>query len=401
MSGTRICTTQSAGLRPLGQEGQRSWEMISKEVGDRLGPEHARLFAEPVASGNRAETDWYAAVPGRAVPLSDLPEDRRDAARRRLDTLRADIGNLADSLGGKGGKSNERLAEALRHALVTPGEDSVRYAMNADGSIQPVLVDWAREREDSPVRRGDISVLVQAAPFPFLPFAAGWLWAIGWLLLALILFAILNLLVAACGVRGVFDISFCPAPVVETVDETAALESRIRDLESLLADDMASCAATAGSEAGDAPETAPSRRTGTAPDPGIEDRLDRANAQRGDMNVALAWDTDVDLDLTVVCPDGARINYINREAASCGGALDVDIRSFRASGPAPVENVFFANPPPGEYRVGVHLFSGNAAGLSHPFVVQLRIGGEARRFSGVVDSASREWATTFQYGGPE
>ena len=393
MSGAKICTTQSAGLRPLGQEGQRSWEMIAKEVGDRLGPDHARLFAEPVISGNRAEIDWYTAAPGRAVALSELPEDRRDAARRRLESLKADIGSLADSLGKDGGKSNERLAEALRHALVTPGADSVRYALNADGSIQPVLIDWARKREDSPLQRGDISVTVQAASFPFWPFAVGWLWAIGWLLLALILFAILNLLVAACGVRGVFDITFCPAAVAETVDETAALENRVRDLENQLAGDMASCEA----EASVAPESASPTETGTAPDPGIEERLDRADARRGDMNVSLAWDSDIDLDLWVVCPGGERISYIDRDAPSCGGTLDVDIRSYLDGGPAPVENVFFANPPPGEYRIGVHLFSGSASSAV-PFVVQLRIGSEARRFSGVVAPSSREWATTFMYG---
>ncbi|MBL3580564.1 hypothetical protein [Rhodovulum visakhapatnamense] len=118
-----IVTTSSAGLTALGSREQRSYELIADTVRDRLGPDHAALFAEPVATEQGDRYDWYAPVPGRVRRLDALIPEERGALLQRLEALRADIGALADEIGAEGSPAAERLSEALRNALQVPGED--------------------------------------------------------------------------------------------------------------------------------------------------------------------------------------------------------------------------------------------------------------------------------------
>ena len=416
MAQVKICTTSSEGLRPLGQDGQRSYEMITALVGSRLGPEHASLFSEPVPAKGGAETDWYCTGEGNVRGLRDLSEVDQERARTRLSELTADISELADQLTASGGGNNARLAEALRNALEVPDESAVHVIAGSDGGLQPVLVTWANAREGGELYRGILSGLAPKRPAPppaetatldpkqegqdvaglavapavFVPWWLAWLL---WVILALILVAILLLLVSPCGVRGFFGPSFCPlvsTPRLEHVlAERAALETRVRDLERAIADSEAACKPTLGPE----PELLEQRGANE-----IDRRLDAAQAQRGDMNVALAWDTLSDVDLAVTCPNGVKINFKNRNPQNCNGSLDVDANVARtALTRTPIENIFFADPQVGTYQIEVNLFKNRAGQGRQPFDVQLRIGDDTQHHSGWVSRSNPTWSTTFDY----
>jgi hypothetical protein len=140
-----------------------------------------------------------------------------------------------------------------------------------------------------------------------------------------------------------------------------------------------------------------------APPPPADDidrRLDREGGQRGELNVTLVWDNRSDLDLEVVCPGGARINF--RQPRNCGGRLDVDANVRGQSlTDRPVENVFFAgDPPAGTYELVVTLFrAAPGSPRSHPFSVRVQVGGRTQTLNGTVSPSRPVWRRSFTVQG--
>lgn len=73
----------------------------------------------------------------------------------------------------------------------------------------------------------------------------------------------------------------------------------------------------------------------------------------GDLKVTLLWDFPADIDLHVSQPSGHEIFFRNPSDPQSGGSLDVD---NRVGGPGAAENVFWTNPPKGQYTVWIHYF---------------------------------------------
>jgi S1-C subfamily serine protease len=114
---------------------------------DRLGPEAAALFAEPLLSrGNDAaqpSVSWYSDRPGMAQPLSTLSPALRAEAKALLTAQLRPVHRLADS--GEAGP-------LLTAALTLRDADSVWVAGG-----RPVLINWgllpAAARVDAAARR--------------------------------------------------------------------------------------------------------------------------------------------------------------------------------------------------------------------------------------------------------
>jgi hypothetical protein len=88
MSATRIATTRSQDLQPLGTAGQtamESWGALVSLLSRALSPAHARLLAEPMVNPARGEVDWYAEGEDEAVPLPNLPAAEQERVRAELD----------------------------------------------------------------------------------------------------------------------------------------------------------------------------------------------------------------------------------------------------------------------------------------------------------------------------
>lgn len=107
------------------------------------------------------------------------------------------------------------------------------------------------------------------------------------------------------------------------------------------------------------------------------------------MQVILAWDDLNDVDIYVQCPNGQWIFY--KSPRGCGGELDIDHNVERADAIIdPVENVVWLNdPPPGQYRIEVHLPTARQSRQS-PYRVTLRREGKPDMvFQGVVGQGNR------------
>jgi len=122
----------------------------------------------------------------------------------------------------------------------------------------------------------------------------------------------------------------------------------------------------------------------------IQDALDKAKAESGDVQVSLFWSSKDDIDLHVVAPSGEEIYYGHRKSI-CGGHLDVDMNvGYGKAVIGAVENVFWpvGKAPRGKYRVYVVPYShhGGQPGTADParFSVRVIAQGRTETFNGVV-----------------
>lgn len=422
MFDTFLVTTSSEGLQPLGTAAQRSFELITGTLSARLGDEHARLFAEPVATEHGDRIDWHASMPGTATPLPDLPAQDQQELRDRLGRLVADIRAEADRLGASADAQDQRLSEALANAIEIPDEAMIHALCDPDGVLHPVLVHWAWLQDGQKSVRGLLTAMVprpQPAPVVATGADAGprtvavlpwwWLILLGWLLLAALLAYILYLMIAPCGLNGVRPV-YCPAaapPVSAIPGERAVIEDEIVALQHELALLDRACQptipvlpappATPDRSAPTEPPAAPA--PSAAPPPDKSDlgpeattrRLVDRGGQRGALNFVLSWSTIDDIDLAVTCPAGQTVSYRNR--GDCNGNYDLDANVKRAGAVTdPVENIVFGPAVPGLYKVRVHLKSERTAGEKAVTLHVMRQDGRTQSYSGTVSGKTPEWS---------
>ncbi|ARC88616.1 hypothetical protein [Rhodovulum sp. MB263] len=408
-----IVTTSSAGLTAIGSREQRSYELIADTLRDRLGPDHAALFAEPVATEQGDRYDWYAPMPGPVHRLDELAPDRRAEVLARLATLQGEIAALADEIAAEGSPSSERLSEALRNALQVPGDEYI-YAIGDGPAPRPVLVNWAwtgdRQRSERGLLTGaarsmpaapapagtapatgtaPIQTMAPASPRPGIALWPLLLW-LGWLILALMLAAILALLVPACGLRGLGALSFCPAPLPEASEADAStliLQDRIDRIERQIAIADRACQP--------APPSPPPPPAAPVEESRYDRALEDAGARRGDLNFSLFWNGPSDIDLAVTCPTGGKIWY--RAKNVCNGRLDVDSNVDRIR-PDPVENIYFEGPAAGNYRATVTLFKDRTHGPDS-FRLLIRDADSEVLKEGTLSRQGESWTTTINYPG--
>ena len=117
----------------------------------------------------------------------------------------------------------------------------------------------------------------------------------------------------------------------------------------------------------------------------LEDRLRKAGAQTGDVQISLAWNNGNDLDLHVETPGGEKI-FFNQRDSSCGGQLDVDMNAIGAESQTPVENVFWptGGSPTGRYRVLVHHYANHGSRDPTRYQITIKVKGEAKKYTGSV-----------------
>jgi hypothetical protein len=428
---TFLITTSSAGLQPLGSAAQRSFELITGTIGARLDQAHADLFAEPVATRHGDRIDWYAPMPGKAVPLPELDPGDQARVRTALGRKIAAIRDLADLLAGSDTADDQRLAEALANAIEIPSPAMVHVVRASDGTLHPVLVHWGWVADEQKMVRG---VLTGMVPRPAAPGTAGsgdaapppggrsrrrffWLILLGWLLLAALLGTILYLLITPCGLDR-DRLFFCPpdGPAIDAARaERRVIDDEIARLERELALMDRVCKPTIPLLVPQvAPEVVPEEEPETNPAPvppafpkppvpqqedqsqteadraEIDRRITKRGAARGALNFALAWASRDDIDLYVTCPAGQTISYRNRSA--CGGTYDLDANVTRRTAvDDPVENVVFNDVTPGIYRIRAQLRSARTEGPKTVTLHVLRRDGRSQSFSGTVGAGQNEW----------
>lgn len=78
--------------------------------------------------------------------------------------------------------------------------------------------------------------------------------------------------------------------------------------------------------------------------------------QSGNLKITLLWNFQGDIDLHVTQPNGKTIYYDDSKDTSTGGFLDIDNRN---GGNGAAENIFWENPPKGEYHVNLVYYQGS------------------------------------------
>ncbi len=120
------------------------------------------------------------------------------------------------------------------------------------------------------------------------------------------------------------------------------------------------------------------------------ERLQRAGAKSGDVQVSLIWDNYNDLDLHMITPRGENI-FFGKRRSRCRGELDVDMNAGQGTTREPVENIYWGKgkAPFGKFRVAVHHFRNH--GDPDPTPYELRV---------VVDGTTKVIRGEISYGSP-
>lgn len=408
-----LATTSTEGLQPLGAPAQRSFELISGTLNQRLGQKYAALFAEPVTNEAGDRIDWHAPVSGVAMPLGDLAPDEQAALRARLGAMIGDIRAEADALAQGTSPEDHRLSEALNNAIEVPDETMIYAIKAADGEIHPVLVHWGWVRNEQAAVRGVLTGMVPRA-VPLSAVAAlekrgpsplwWWLILLGWLLLAAILGAILYVLVTPCGVNR-FGLLFCPREQIiprDVAEERRIIADEIARLQRELTQADLVCQPVIPILPATPDPVKPAFPAPIIPDGQPDEtktesdrdearaRIAERGAELGALNFVLQWASLDDIDLYVTCPEGETISYSNR--AGCGGRYDLDANVEKSTAISdPAENIVFENAVPGLYKVRAQLRSNRTSGPKTVTLHVLRKDGQSQSFSGVVTPEARDW----------
>jgi hypothetical protein len=119
----------------------------------------------------------------------------------------------------------------------------------------------------------------------------------------------------------------------------------------------------------------------------------------GDVQVTLLWNTDSDMDLHVIDPDGFEI-YFGDSTSPSGGQLDVDDIPSQGDTSTHVENIFWptGGAPAGTYQAFVHHYSSQTGGPS-TYTMEVRVGGQLiHQESGTLAEDATSTPFEFQVG---
>lgn len=375
-------TTSENDFVPLSSRGQPVnvlWADLRDYLETRLGPEGADLLAEPVM-GARGQTDWYG--PNDARPSQADSSQDKAALAARLKALEHELATLPRNAS----TAERQLAALLPLALTVPDESCLFSGPNG-----PVLVAWGNRPVTEKLERKDITarggaVLPEAlspAPekaddknlgdkkpaarvLPPLPptqtFSARrplGPWA-PWLLRLFLLALGAFLLWRAPLLRSWLNPLLCRWPHLLF---WLVLLLLLVALVALLVPLVLRWVRGADLR-----------------------RAARAGAQRGVLQIVLAWDDGNDLDLNVVCPNGQRLSFA--DPAVAGGQLDVPPAQLASSGP--VESASWeVAPPPGLYTVLVDPAVMNARPAT-PYRITVRLDGRiVLRCNGIARAGQR------------
>lgn len=419
-----LANTSTQGLSPLGTAPQRSFELISGTVRDKLGERHAALFAEPVATQYGDRFDWYATTSGKPLRLDELDEQTREEVEADFRSLLAEIDGYGSTLLDSKDTDQQRLGEALRNAVQYPGSDSV-YVLEDGDAFQPVLLNWAWVSDDQGAVTGDLSgvetvaraqkkaaaaavarptsthgtatetATPAAATADRGPLNLWWLMWFGWLLLLLMIAAILYLMIEACALRLPGVQGYCPPPAAEASAEerrTLWLRDRIATLERQIAIADRACQP----EKAMTPIPEPIDRSDVVPD-ADSNRLAERGAREGELTISLLWDTVADLHMDVRCPGNQTINYDVRKA--CGGTLDIGGNHDIATAvPDAIESMYFDSPANGVYYISISLYNPHGQSPTQQFRLRVKEGAKIKTFTGSVSQNQPAWTAIYEVG---
>ncbi len=104
----------------------------------------------------------------------------------------------------------------------------------------------------------------------------------------------------------------------------------------------------------------------------------------GDIQISVSWDTDADVDLHVIDPQGCETNFTNKTGCASGAELDLDSNIGCPANGVKNENIFWpeGQSPAGTYTVLVNYYNGCNASVGPSYVVTTQVCGETQIYEG-------------------
>ena len=415
-------------LRANGSLAINQYHQLKNLIDEKLDASSANILAEPVDS--ETSIDWHSDING-LKNYSSLSDSQKVAAQNKLNQFVKDIIEALDELSAQG----ER--ELIRSVLSVPEITTSLYA-NDEESI--VLVDWGVVREGDEARECVLRDFAERYPtsssdsgssFVDLPdiidseinrdksdgtsnrltsneteAASGsvqeenvttkWystvynVWGLPWLLplLSVVLaFLIAWMLVRSCGIgipftSNVLLLDYCRGDSIADAGSNSAALRELAELEGQL-QSLPACDLDDNNNSANSQE--PQVDLSQPPSSGdVDSRVEENSGQEGLASVSLAWNSEADLDLHIICPGGDVIYYKNR--VSCGGQLDIDANNSDENVKAePVENIFWnTQPASGTYIIRVVNYKGRDVGGKVGFTVVIKNGNQSEVHKGAV-----------------
>lgn len=397
---------------------------------------HAHLFPQLTLRGDRLLA--FTEAEGAVTPYDALPPEEQAEAREAVRAMLADLEREAQRLRASPDSTRQSLGMVLEAALRGSTLSDI-HRVAGEEQTHYVLAGWGlREVEGAPPIPDLLTTLRPAAPVPPPPIPPGAPpptaaipvpppppairdpapWPLRLLALAAMLlgFGLLAAWLLPMAVVAAIAALRLPAPppcelpqaglsLLPGQEEEARLRARLAELERAYAGRLLQCRlAQAPPPAAPPPAPPPQPRPAPAPPPapppprpddfGLDRRLEREGAQRGQVQVSLAWNGPADLDLHVICPDGRRISF--QQPTNCGGTLQIDMNAGARNSNEPVEDVIWpGTPPSGLYRVQVHYYDYRGRRTPVPFVVRLINGAERREVRGVANGPAPQQVLEF------
>lgn len=127
----------------------------------------------------------------------------------------------------------------------------------------------------------------------------------------------------------------------------------------------------------------------------------------GVLHLALIWDTQDDLDLKLLLPNGSVVDYSRPDnPEACGAALDQDVKELDFDGRYRMERIYWSadqdlklGPPSGAYRLTVTLFERKVKGTIN-FMVMKTVAGKREVHRHAFDPEDKdhtEWSKSFEH----
>ncbi len=339
-----------------------------------LGPEYVNLLARRDSIGDDSVV-WWIDGSDRPIPFASLSPEEQNRLKGRLLQMRARVSALADEKVKHGSEHARSLAQALRNALIIPDDSSI-WSLRGD----PVLIEWGYEVDPDLTggtrivrelaRRPNEKAAIVPAGAVSAPQVASSLFAalFGWIPFIVLVALIYASLLEPCALSlPLYRLDFCNAGedsnLIAAQARGAELETQMQDAQVKLAQLLDDCRKVAE------PVIASEK---------IEETVKKEGGRTGLFQVSLAWNTDDDLDLHVVCGTSDSEHVFYRQSVGCGGELDLDKTAGGSPANTLVENVFWERPPPpGEYLISVKLYRKRSSGVI-PFSVRLKVGDQTK-----------------------
>jgi len=135
----------------------------------------------------------------------------------------------------------------------------------------------------------------------------------------------------------------------------------------------------------------------------LDERIEDANASKGQITISLGWNNTNDLDLHVLTPCGEYINYEQiGEGLVCGGYMEYDKNADSDEVVnTPFEHILWSegHAVDGDYAVYVHNYNQRESNNKTNFEVHVTIDGEKNIYKGTIGGEdAEEKVVQFTYG---